>query len=189
MKLKAVTLKSRNYWAAAAACLFCSAFPLPAAIDTFLVIPGIPGESADSQFPNSIELNTFSESIANSLAVVSTGVVSNKATVGTITCTKPLDKASPPLYLACAQGAQLQNPVVFYFRTAAVAGNTNIFYSVTLSNVWVQSVQSGLSGGTTSETLALTCGQIQWSYSAENANGTYAAPIVHSWNVQTGTGK
>ena len=184
-----MNMKSKIYWAAAAACLFCSASPLLAAFDTFLVIPGMPGESTDAEFPNSVELSAFSEGIANAITVVPSGVVSNTPALGTITFTKAVDKTSPLLYLACAQGTQLQNPVVFYFRKV-VAGNTNLFYSVTLSNVWVKSVQSSSSSGgaSLSENVALTCGQIQWSYSAQNTDGSYQTPIVHSWNAQTGTG-
>lgn len=184
-------LKSTNGWAAVVvAFLFCSASPLLAAVDNFLVIPGIPGESTDAQFPNSFQTTGFSESMANAITVVSTGVVSNTPTLGTVSFSKYVDKGSPLLYLACAQGTQLQNPVVFYFRNATGGNTTNIFYSVTLSNVWVKSVQSAFSNdsGMPTENVTLTCGQIQWSYAAVNANGTYQTPIVHSWNAQTGTG-
>lgn len=190
MKLKSMTLKSKNYsMAMAVACLLCSGSQMFAAIDMWLNIPGIPSGSTSMQFPNQIQLASFSEGITNSVTILPSGATNGTPMVGSIVVTKTLDPTSPTLYLACAQGTELQNPVVLSVAKAGASPET-VFYTLTLSNVWVTSVQSaGAPGsGAVQETVTLTCGQIQWSYTPTLANGSLGTPIVHSWNAQTGTG-
>ena len=170
------------------ACLLFSSLPLWAAIDLFLNIPNIPGESQAPGFVNQIELSGFSESIANPVAIIPSGVSNGPAVLGNIVITKNLDATSTPLYLACAQGTMLQNPVVL---TVQKAGTTPVvIYTLSLTNVYVKSVASSASGGGSlpAETVTLTCGQIQWSYVPILPNGSAGTPIVHSWNAQNGTG-
>ena len=184
-----IQIKSWSWAVIAAASLVCSAFPLKAAVNIYLNFPGIKGEVATGTYAQQIEVNSLSGGISNVVTVTGSGVSVGKPVLTDIVITKPLDSASTPLYLACAQGTQTRN-VVFTMTKSTGASNSEIaFYTLTMGSVVVKSIQTSVSGGTPMETVVLTCTTtMQWSYTPVNPDGTLATPIVHTWNIATNTG-
>lgn len=189
-------MKSTNkflpWTAVAVVCLICSTSPLMAAESMFLNIPGIKGESTVSGYQNQINVYSFSWGASYPSTNSNTGVgggTTNKTSFVPLTILKNVDSASTPLYLACAQTAKLQDPVVFTIAKTSSSGSLQAFYTITLTNVYVQSVQaSGATGGTPTESLSLIYGYIQWSYTPFNSSGQPGTPIVHSWDIIDNTG-
>jgi type VI secretion system secreted protein Hcp len=71
------------------------------AVDAFLKVSNIQGESQDSGFTNQIEVLSFSWGASQPAHVAGGGQGSGKASLGDLTITKRYDKSSPPLFAAC----------------------------------------------------------------------------------------
>ncbi|MDB6108580.1 MAG: hypothetical protein JWR69_330 [Pedosphaera sp.] len=160
-----------------------------AAGNIYLNIPGIKGESLTSGYQGQIAVSTFSEGINNTIAIgTGSGTGSGKAAFADITIAKNLDSASTPMYLTCAQGSPLQNPVVLTVTKTTGTGEV-AYYTLTLSNVFIKSISTTTTAGEgATENLVLTCGSIQWSYTPFNSTGQPGTPIVHNWSVLSQTG-
>src|ERR1051325_10123519 len=116
-----------------------------AAVDYFLKIDGIEGESRDLKHKGEIELEAFSWGAANEGgAAAGGGGGAGKVHVQDLHVTKKLDKASPLLFLACATGRHIKSAVL----TARKAlKEQQEFLVVKLNDLLVSSYQTGGSGG------------------------------------------
>ncbi|WP_052573394.1 type VI secretion system tube protein Hcp [Haloferula sp. BvORR071] len=103
-----------------------------AASDYLLEIEGIKGESKDSKHRDAIEIESFSWGCSNS---------GSAAKVINLVLSKPLDKASPQLFLACAKGNHIPQAILTLRKTNASGGKTD-YYQVTLTDILVSSYQN-----------------------------------------------
>ena len=67
-----------------------------------------------------------------------------KASFSDLSFTKSLDKSSPQLYLHCAQSKPIRSAVLTLRKSG---GNQNEFYTITLTDVLISSVQTGGTAG------------------------------------------
>jgi type VI secretion system secreted protein Hcp len=146
----------------------------------FLSIPTIPGESLSTGHPNTIEAYSFSLNCTNSGA----GVV-----FGDFAIVKALDKASPPLFLATAQGTLLgtQNvPVTFYVQKNTGTATLD-YYIIKLTNAKVSSVvQNGNGADRPTETVTFRYQRIEIDYIGQNLNTGQPLPaVVMKWDLTT----
>lgn len=170
-------------------CAFLLAFAvLPAfgAVDYFLELDGVPGESVDAAHANTIEIENFSFGVKNPATIAAGGGSSaGKATFSEITFIKTVDRSSPLLYLHCAQGKHISKAVL-YGRKAGESGRGNDFYVITLEDVLVSSIQTGgASDGTPTETLSLNFTKIHVSYRPLLADGRLGDPVRFGWDLAT----
>ena len=115
------------------------------AVDYFLRIEGIEGESADAKHKGEIDVLSWAWGASNSGAVsVGGGTGAGKATIQDLQFTTPLSKASPKLFLACATGQHLKQAKLTAVRAGAKQAE---FLTLTLSDVMVSSYQTGGSEG------------------------------------------
>lgn len=138
-----------------------------AAYDMFLNLTGIQGEATASGHSNEIVVLSFSLSVSNSGGAAGGGT----PTFSGLTITKLLDKASPPLVLACAQGTPISQAVL---TLRDQSGGHVEFYKITLHNVFVSSVKTGGNGSAEArptETVTFTFQQIQWEYQQVDSGG------------------
>jgi type VI secretion system secreted protein Hcp len=172
---------------AAAAALFLGLISSAgAAVDMFLMIQGIPGESVHKDHRDWIEIESFSWGVSNSATVASGGGGggSGKANFVDLTLAKNLDKASPYLFLRCADGRPIQE-VQLVLRRAG--GESMKFFHIKLQDVIITSSTIGGSSGQDrpAETLSLNYGKIEWSYIPQLATGAPGQAITTSWNLAT----
>jgi type VI secretion system secreted protein Hcp len=122
-----------------------AAAPARAAVNAYLKIDGIPGESADDKHKDEIELLSYRQGAPPSTTAraARAGAVS----MSEITITKTIDKSSPKLMEACATGK--------HFPTATV---TVRYMKYELHDVVITSYRAG-GGGT--ETVVLHYGSMQ----------------------------
>jgi type VI secretion system secreted protein Hcp len=133
------------------------------AVEYFLKIDGIPGESTDGQHEGEIELESFSWG-ATRPDTVSGGGAAGRVQFGELLVTMALSKASPALMLSCATGERHEAAVL----TARRAGiGKQECQSVTMSDLLISSYQT--SGSTPSEVVldqvSLRFSRIRMSYS------------------------
>jgi type VI secretion system secreted protein Hcp len=153
------------------------------AVDYFLKIDGISGESADLKHKNEIQLEAFSwgETRAGG-GPTGSGGGAGKVQMQDITFTMTVSKASPRLLLSCATGKHIKEAVL----TARRAGKSQQeFLIIKLNDVIVTSYQTG--GSAQAEVpfdqLSLGFSKIQMEYRPQKADGSLDAPIKAGWDL------
>src|ERR1051326_1994440 len=117
-----------------------------AAVDMFIKMDGIEGESKDDKHKGEIEILSLSWGVSNSggLACSTGGGGAGKASFHDFSFVKNVDSATPQLMLACAEGKHISEGLI----TVRKAGEKPVEYlKIKLSEVLVSSSQSGGAGG------------------------------------------
>lgn len=154
------------------------------AVDYFLKIDGIPGESRDAKHKGEIELESFSWGATNEAGPgVGGGGGAGKVAIQDLHVVKRIDKASPRLFLACASGQHYKEAVL----TARKAGQAQQEYLIIkLNDVVVTSFQTG--GSESSEmphdSVSFDFGRIEVQYRPQKADGSLDAPVKAGWDVK-----
>src|SRR5688500_15525465 len=106
------------------------------AVDMFLKIDALPGESLDATHKDHIEVMSFSWGLRGSAANTTQRV---PAIFENLRFTKTVDKSSPKLFLHCAAGTHFPTAILSMRK----AGANGDFLKITLSDVMVSSYQVG----------------------------------------------
>lgn len=153
------------------------------AVDMFLKIDGIKGESADKVHKAEIEVLSWSWGVTQSATTHSgSGGGSGKANVQDITITKWLDAASPKLLMACLVGTHVKEALL----TVRKAGERPLEYvKIKLSDALVSSVQTGGAGSDDrlTETIGLNFAKVYLDYSAQKADGSGEPPVPMAFDI------
>src|SRR5438067_713011 len=144
-----------------------------AAVDYFLKIDGIDGESAKNKHENEIELESWSWGESQSgTAAHGGGGGAGKVAMQDFHFVMKVSKASPKLMLACATGEHIKKAVL----TARKAGKEQQEYlKVTLSDLLVSSYQTGGSGHgdvVPTDQVSLNFSKIEVVYKEQKADGS-----------------
>jgi len=154
------------------------------AVDYFLKIDGVSGESADSKHKGEIELESFSWGETNTVSGPGGGGGgSGKVQVQDLLVTMYVSKASPKLMLACATGKHHKEAVL----TARRAGKSQQEFLVfKFEDVIVTSYQTG--GSAQSDVLldqaSLGFSTIRMDYRPQKADGSLDSPVKAGWDVK-----
>jgi type VI secretion system secreted protein Hcp len=151
------------------------------AVQYFLRVDGIPGESKDTAHKGEIDVLSFAWGLTNTgVAAPGGGAGAGKASFQDLHVVKPVDKASPKLVEACASGQHIKEVVL----TCRRSGKKRLeFLSYKLSNVVITSYQVGGSApeGPTDQ-VSLNFGKIEMEYRPAGAQ-----PAVRAgWDVAAG---
>jgi type VI secretion system secreted protein Hcp len=155
------------------------------AVDYFLAIDGIQGESRDAQHAGEIELQSVSwgESAAAG-AAAGGGGGAGKAHIGDLVFSAATGKASPPLMLSCASGQHVKSAVLTC-RTAGAAPQD--FLVVRLGEVLVTSYAvEGTAGTAPVDRVSLGFGRIELEFRSQKDDGSLEAPVIAAWDVAQG---
>ena len=144
-----------------------------AAVDYFLKIDGIDGESSKNKHENEIELESWSWGESQSgTAAHGGGGGAGKVAMQDFHFVMKVSKASPKLMLACATGEHIKKAVL----TARKAGKEQQEYlKVTLSDLLVSSYQTGGSGHgdvVPTDQVSLNFSKIEVDYKEQKADGS-----------------
>jgi len=156
------------------------------AVDYFLLISGIEGESTDAKYKGALSV------LAYSWGETQTGVMAGGGGAGAgkvqmqdFQFTTHVSKASPKLLLACATGQALKE-VKLVGRKAG--GQQLEFMSYTFNDVLISSYQVSGSGGDDGpmDQVSLTFGRLKAEYRAQKSDGSLDAPVTASWDLKSG---
>jgi type VI secretion system secreted protein Hcp len=156
------------------------------AIDYFLKIDSIPGESLDAKHKGEIDVQAWSWGETNPVppsAPGSGGGGAGKVQMQDFNFTATMSKASPNLMLACASGKHFKSAVL----TARKAGKPQAeFLTFSLSDVLVSAYQTGGAEGEVvpMESVSLNFSKIQVEYKQQNPDGSLGASIKAGWDVK-----
>ena len=144
------------------------------AVEYFLKIAGVDGESTDEQFPGAISLESYSFGVTNAVSVGrGSGAGVGRATLNELIVVKRVDKSSPTLLLDCAMGKVLPAVQLISRRSPNL-----VYLQITLSNALVSSFQEGGSQGELPlEQISFTYQKLSYAYAPQLPNGQLDAPI------------
>jgi type VI secretion system secreted protein Hcp len=166
------------------AALLFSIAPTRAAVDMFLKVTAIPGESTAIDHKDEIEIYSYSFGINNTTVVASGGISGGKAVFRDLSLTKRVDKSSPPLMLACAQGKHLAEAILTIQRSGGADKPSN-FMRITLTDVIVSSISSaGAAGGDVpQESISFNYGKIKIEYFQQLGDGSVVPAGIFTWDL------
>lgn len=158
---------------------------LSGAIDMFMKIEGIDGESQDSAHKDEIDVLSWSWGMTNSGTFhTGGGGGAGKANFQDISFTKWVDKSTPKLMEACASGATIP-AATLVLRKAG--GEPLEYLIIRMEKVLVTSVSTGGSGGEDrlTENVTLNFAQIMVKYTEQRADGGIGDIVEFGWDIET----
>ena len=155
-----------------------------AAVDFFLKLDGIEGESQDDTHKDEVELLSWSWGETNSgTASRGGGAGAGKVSMQDFHFTAEASKATPKLMLACATGSHIKDATL----TCRKAGEKQQeYFIVKMTDVLVSSYQTGGSGGdiVPVDQISLNFAKIEWEYKPQDAKGTLQGAIKAGWDLK-----
>ena len=153
------------------------------AVDMFLKIDGIKGESVDDKHKDEIDVLSWSWGMSQSGAAhMGGGAGAGKVNVQDLSFTKHIDVSSPDLYLACCNGKHLKEAKLVVRK----AGESPLEYLViTMTDVIISSATLGGSGGEDrlTENVSLNFGKVKVDYAAQDNKGGAGAKPKMGWDI------
>jgi type VI secretion system secreted protein Hcp len=157
------------------------------AIDVYLQIDGIKGESKDAQHKDWIECSSVHWSMSQPKSATSStggGHTAERAEFSDVNITKVADLASPILAQHCAMGKTIPKVVIEFMR--ADGGEAVKYYEVTLENVLIGMCAQGVSAGDVmQEQLGLKFGKVTWKYCQQKIAGGAGGNTAGGWDLST----
>jgi type VI secretion system secreted protein Hcp len=156
------------------------------AVDMFLKIDGIPGESTDASHRDEIDVlsYTWGESQPPTAGGAGSGASGGRVAMQDFHFAMRINKASPKLFLACASAAHIRNAILTVRRAGA---NPVEFLKWTLSDITVVSYQTASNvppGEQPLDHISLRFAKIETEYRAVKPDGSLDAPIKAGWDLQ-----
>jgi type VI secretion system secreted protein Hcp len=153
------------------------------AVDMFIKIGAIAGESKDSVHKGEIDVLAWSWGMSNSGSThMGTGGGSGKVNVQDLSFTKYVDSSSPALQLACMVGTHYDKATL----TVRKAGGTPIEYIVIeMDELLISSVSTGGSGGEDrlTENVSLNFAKVTYTYTAQLDGGGKGASTPYTYDI------
>lgn len=150
-----------------------------------LSIDGIEGESMNSQYPNTIEVKTYSWGATQSgTFAVNSGGGAGKVSMQDFHFTMGVNKASVKLMKACASGEHIKSAKLYCLKAGK---EQQTFLTVEFTDLLVSSYQAaGADGGDflPDDSISLNFSKIAMTYKQQNADGTLGGAITAGYDLK-----
>ena len=153
------------------------------ATTTFMKFDGIDGEVATKDHKGEVEVLSWSWGLTASTSSGGGGGGVGKAVPKELRIVHRYDKASPLLAKAAASGQHLKTAVM---TARKAGGRQKDFFKVTMKEVFITSVADGDDGSGATEEIAMSYGEIDFSYQPQDVKGNLGPAVTFDWNVKTG---
>ena len=157
------------------------------AVDMFLKLEGVPGESRDQKLSDHIEILSFSWGATQQGAYgTGTGGGAGKAHIQEIAFTHFMDKASSVLWQMCVSGKHIGKGE-FIARRAGADGKQQNYMNLKLDDIIVTSVQlAGSHGGDDRmhESFTLNFRRFEKVYTTQDNKGVAQPSNPVKWDLQ-----
>jgi type VI secretion system secreted protein Hcp len=153
------------------------------AVDMFLKLDGVTGESKDKVHTKEIDLLAWSWGMSNSgSAHVGGGAGAGKVNVQDLSFTKYTDSSSPKLMLNCCNGTHFANGLL---TVRKAGGNPVEYIKIKMETVLITNIVSGGSGTEDRliENVSLNFAKVNVDYTPQKADGTADTPIPFGWDI------
>lgn len=153
-----------------------------AAANAFLRIEGIEGGATRAGHEGWIDVLNFNWGLSTSAGAVTAGGArtTGRAQFQDVAVTKPIDKSSPLLAVACAEGRHYpEAELVFY-----AVGSTSPVGSVRLTDVMITTAMTGSeASGAVMEEVRLGFARIVWNYNDIDPRGRSRGTVSAGWDL------
>ncbi|MEO6786140.1 MAG: type VI secretion system tube protein Hcp [Chthoniobacteraceae bacterium] len=153
------------------------------AVDMFMKIGDVKGESKDKKHSKSIDVLAWSWGVSNSgNAQVGGGAGAGKVNVQDLSFTKYVDSSSCPLFLAASNGKHYKEALL----TVRKAGEHPVEYlKIKMEEVLITSLSTGGSGGEDrlTENVSLNFAKVSVDYTPQKDDGSADTTIPYSWDI------
>jgi type VI secretion system secreted protein Hcp len=158
------------------------------AIDVYLQIDGIKGESSDDTHKDWIECQSVDWSLRqpkSATASTAGGHTAERVELSDISFHKMADLASPILAQHCAMGKTIPK-ARFELMRADGDGARVKYFEVELENVLISYISpSVMAGSTMSEAVSLNFSRVKWRYTKQKVGGGAAGNTAGGWDLST----
>lgn len=153
------------------------------AVDMFLKLDGVTGESRDSKHEKEIDVLAWSWGMSQSGTThTGGGGGAGKVNVQDLSFTKYVDNSSPTLIKFCCNGKHITSGTL----TVRKAGETPLEYIViTFEEIMVTAVSTGGSGGEDrlTENVTLNFAKFKETYTPQDAKGAPGTAVHGGWDI------
>jgi type VI secretion system secreted protein Hcp len=156
------------------------------AVDMFLKLDGIKGESQDHKHKDEIHIESFSWGMSQTGAHgAGGGGGAGKVSVHDISVTKFVDKSTPNLMLHCCNGKHIPNGLI----TVRKAGEKPVEYlKIKLVDILISGVQdAGHGSDLITENVTINFAKFHVEYTEQAADGTGKPGGEMGWDVKSNT--
>jgi type VI secretion system secreted protein Hcp len=155
------------------------------AVDFFLKLDGINGEATDQNHTNEINILSWSWGGTQTSTVTGGGGSSSagKASLSDLHIVKSYDAASVPLFKSLLFGQSIANGVLTANKSGAADGGKP-FLKLTLSELFVTSIQTSGSSEIPTESVSMSYAKIKIEYFKQNEQGVLAAAGSLTYDVK-----
>lgn len=156
------------------------------AIDVYLQIDGIKGESTDDRHRDWIECKSVSWELRqprSATASTGGGHTAERCEHGEIVVAKLADLASPILLQNCSTGRTLPKARIEFMRADGL-GDRIKYFEIELENVLIGGVSPSIrEGNILSEYVALKYSRIKWKYIQQKVAGGSGGNVAGGWDL------
>lgn len=156
------------------------------AVDIYLFIEGIKGESTDSAHAGWIEVSSAQCGVTQPTSTTissSGGHTAERCEHRTLSLSKLADLSSPVLMQMASMGKTLSKAKLEFMR-ADSSGTRIKYYSVDLENVMIANMEQMISAGDIlHDHIGLRFSKIKWSYIQQKIGGGAAGSSAGGWDL------
>ena len=156
------------------------------AIDVYLQIDGIKGESQDDKHKEWIECASVNWGLCqprSATASTGGGHTAERAELQDITFSKVADLSSPILMQHCAMGKTIPK-AKFEFMRADGQGIPIKYFEIELENVLVGAINPGIEAGSIlEENVSLKFSKVKWRYTQQKISGGSGGSTAGGWDL------
>lgn len=156
-----------------------------AAVDLYLKLDGITGESKDSKHPGEMELQSWSWGVSNAgYYGQGTGGARGKGTVQELTVIKHLDKGSKELFKRCLTGEHIPTGKLTAYK-AAGDGKRVAYLQIELKKVYITGLNASGSGGeiVPTESMSMNFEEFNYVYTPQKDDGSADGDLAFAFNL------
>ncbi len=153
------------------------------ALNTFIKIDSIKGESQDAKHKDEIDVLSWSWGLEHPVAIPSSGgAAAGKVSVHDLSITKRTDISTPQLMLACANGKHIKEALLTVRKPDRIQFE---FVRIKMNDLMVRAVSTADSGGDSiTENVALNFAKVQVDYVQQKPDGTAGQTGQFTWDFQ-----
>jgi type VI secretion system secreted protein Hcp len=152
------------------------------AVDYFLEVDGIKGESSDDKFKDQIQILSWSWGASNTSSVAGTGGSgAGKVDLSDFSCMTNFDKATPNFFKAITKGTHVTKATLSAIKSGAEG---KPYLKVAFEEMFVTGLQMSAAGEIPTVSLSFTYNQIGVDYSMQDEKGSLKSIGEIKYNVK-----
>lgn len=157
------------------------------AVDMFLDIEGVKGESKDETHKDKIDVYSWSLGITNSGNTLGGGLGAGKAQPSDFNFTMMTSKASPELFIKCCKGTHIPTAT---FISRKAGDKQQEYLQVKFYDLLVSSFHAGGSQGSAEavDQISLNFSKMEYTYREQKPDGTLSGDMTQKYDFKAQKG-